>query len=128
MSALKLINIALCMVVLSMLPGCSDKRVAEPEKEGNSSETVARVSGRIVNADGVLVKGAWVALVPDDFNPTKGSDVPAGLTGVTDSQGEFAITKVPKGRYGLEAKHPKDGTRIFRANLDIKGPDYGITG
>lgn len=98
---------------------CLDPRVAEPEKEGNSSETVAMVGGRVVDQKGLTVAGAWVALVPDGFNPLSGHSVPANLTARTNINGEYFIPKVPKGRYGVEAAHPMDGTRAFASGLEL---------
>ena len=98
---------------------CLDMRVAGPEKEGNSSETVAMVGGRVVDVNGNTVSGARVALIPDDFNPLLDEALPTKLTTHTDNNGEYFLSKVPKGRYGVEAIHPKDGTRSFNSGTDL---------
>jgi hypothetical protein len=95
------------------------ERVADPGKDGNSSETVALVGGKVVDANGNGVKGAWVALVPDAYNPIASSSLPNGLVAATDGKGGFAFTKVPKGKYGFEARHPVDGTRLFNLGMDL---------
>jgi hypothetical protein len=99
-----------------LLTACLELRVADPDKSGNSSETVAM--GKVVDAQGHSVMGARVALVPEDFNPVKES-LPNGLMAVTDAKGGFSIPRVPRGRYGLEATHPSDGTRAFAGDLDL---------
>jgi hypothetical protein len=113
-------NAALVALVAIAVTACFETRVADPGKEGNSSETVALVGGKVVDADGHSVLGASVVLVPDDYNPIKGLPLPVGLTAVTDSRGEFAFRKVPKGRYGVEAIHPSDGTRLFTEGRELR--------
>jgi hypothetical protein len=105
---------------LLVLTACFETRVADPSKEGNSSETVALVGGRVVDAEGHSVAGASVTLIPDDYNPVAGKPIPAGLKAVTDDQGGFALRKVPKGRYGLEAVHPDGGTRLFSEGNELR--------
>jgi hypothetical protein len=99
---------------------CFETRVADPGKEGNSSETVALASGTLVDADGMAVAGARVALIPDDYNPVAAQALPAGLTAISDSGGAFRFVRVPKGRYGLEARHPGNGTRLLRLGIDLR--------
>jgi hypothetical protein len=99
---------------------CFETRLADPDKGGNSSETVARVGGTIVDADGNPVAGASVVLVPDAYNPIAAPALPAGLKAATDAKGEFAFTRVPKGRYGVEARHPSDGTRLLALGVDLQ--------
>jgi hypothetical protein len=101
------------------LAACLDLRVADPEKEGNSSETVALVGGSIVDQNGKTVPGARVTLVPDGFNPLDGEAVPANLTTHTNINGEFFLSRIPKGRYAVEARHPDGGTRCFKSGLDL---------
>lgn len=108
-------------VAALLLAGCLETRVAEPDKGGNSSETVAM--GKVVDVEGMSVQGAWVALVPEDFNPMQASPFPEALTAKTDAKGEFSIPNVPKGRYGLESRHPSDGTRSFLGGLDPAAAD-----
>jgi hypothetical protein len=111
---------AACLAGLGLtwlLTACLETRVADPDKSGNSSETVAM--GNVVDAEGRPVLGASVALVPEEFNPVK-ETLPQGLLAVTDVMGKFSISRVPKGRYGLEVKHPSDGTRSYAGNLDLK--------
>jgi hypothetical protein len=103
----------------AILAGCWEARVTDAG--GNSSETIAMVGGKVVDADGNGVKGAWVALVPDAYNPVAGPALPAGLIAATDGKGAYAFTKVPKGLYGIEARHPSDGTRLFAQGMDLKG-------
>ncbi|MDB5102433.1 MAG: hypothetical protein JWP91_122 [Fibrobacteres bacterium] len=109
-----------CACAAFLFAACFETRLAEPDKGGNSSETVALVDGKVVDASGYAVAGAWVALVPDDYNPVKGQALPAGLTAVTDAKGHYSLTKVPKGRYGLEAIHPNDGTRLFTEGNELR--------
>ncbi|MDB5048060.1 MAG: putative protein of unknown function acetylesterase [Fibrobacteres bacterium] len=107
-----------------ILSACLETRVAEPDKGGNSSETVAM--GKVVDVDGNSVMGAWVALVPEDFNPIKEASLPPGLTATTDAEGKFSIPNVPKGRYGFEARHPSDGSRLFTGGFDFQDATAGI--
>ena len=63
---------------------CFESRVADPDKGGNSSETVAMANGTVVDADGMPVTGARVALVPDAYNPIAAQDLPSGLIASSD--------------------------------------------
>lgn len=103
-----------------VLAACSADRVADPGKDGNSSETVALVGGKVVDANGNAVNGAWVALVPSAYNPVAAAALPAGLIASTNGKGEFAFSKVPKGKYGFEARHPADGTRLLNLGMDLE--------
>lgn len=105
---------------------CFETRVAEPDKVGNSSETVAMVGGTIVDADGVAVAGAWVALVPDAYNPIAAQPLPEGLITFSDGRGAFKFTKVPKGLYGVEARHPSNGTRLLKLGVDLRDPEEAL--
>ena len=109
---------ALCAALV--LCACWEDRVADPGKDGNSSETVALVGGKVVDANGIAVTGAWVALVPDAYNPVAASALPTGLIASTNGKGEFSFTKVPKGRYGFEARHPIDGTSLLNLGMDLE--------
>jgi hypothetical protein len=99
---------------------CFESRVAEPDKGGNSSETVAIASGTVVDAQGMPVPGARVALVPDAYNPIAAQDLPAGLVASSDGKGAFRFTEVPKGLYGIEALHPGNGMRLLKPGVDLQ--------
>lgn len=99
---------------------CFETRVADPDKGGNSSETVARVGGTVVDAEGMAVAGAWVALVPESYNPMAAPELPAGLIAASDGGGAFNFTQVPKGRYGVEARHPGNGTRLLKLGVELR--------
>jgi hypothetical protein len=122
MSARRLLAVAAVLLCAA----CFETRVADPDKSGNSSETVARVGGTIVDVDGMAVAGAWVALVPDAYNPIAAQALPAGLITSTDGKGAFTFTKVPKGRYGVEARHPKNGTRLLNLGVELRDPEEAL--
>lgn len=105
---------------------CFEARVADPDKEGNSSETVARVRGTIVDAEGTAVAGAWVALVPETYNPVAAPALPTGLVASTDEEGVFEFTKVPKGVYGLEARHSGSWTRLIRLGMELRDQEESL--
>ncbi len=111
---------AFAISACALLTACFETQVADSDKGGNSSETVALVAGKVVDAQGNSVGGAWVALVPDAYNPIKGVALSAGLTAITNAKGEYSLRKVPKGRYGLEAIHPSDGTRLFSEGNELR--------
>ncbi len=110
----------------ALLTACWETQVAEPDKGGNSSETVALVGGKVVDANGAGVKGASVALVPDAYNPVAAPGLPAGLLATTDDKGAFTFAKVPKGKYGVEARHPSDGTRLMALGMILQAPKEAI--
>ena len=116
----------LAAFALAALTACWQTQVAEPDKGGNSSETVALVGGKVVDANGNGVKGASVALVPDAYNPVAAHELPAGLLASTNDRGDFVFAKVPKGKYGVEARHPSDGTRLMSLGMDLQIPKVTI--
>jgi hypothetical protein len=105
---------------------CFETRVADPGKEGNSSETVARVGGTLVDAEGMAVEDAWVALVPEDYNPVAAPALPSGLIASSGGGGAFAFSRVPKGRYSFEARHPGNGTRLIKQGVDLRDTEEAL--
>lgn len=97
----------------SLLVGCFETtRVAEPEKEGSSSETIAYVKGRLVDAKGVSVVGARARLIPEKFNPMV-DQLPKSLETATNSNGEYTFATVHKGTYSIIASDSKNTRGFF---------------
>ena len=104
--------LTLVLALALALMGCFETQVAEPGKEGNGSETVALVSGKVVNKNGNAVVGARVTLISEKYNPIK-SNSSELINTTSNTQGNYEFHDIPKGVYNVEAKNLNDGMRSF---------------
>lgn len=103
-----------------LLVSCFETKVATgPEGEGNSSETVALISGKVVDKKGGVVSGVRVTLISERFNPVKDATVDQP-TVTTNSEGLYEFKSIRKGIYSVEAQHPNNGTRSFSLQTKLE--------
>ncbi len=89
-----------------------------PMYAGGGSDT--EVSGRIVAPDGAGIPGAGVTLVPADFNPAFGGQVPGNATDTTDSTGTYRFKGIHHGTYDLQALGFASGLRLLASGIVVQ--------
>lgn len=80
---------------------------------GDATETGnARVSGTVLDENGAKVGGAVVEILPDDFDPVAGADVPDSLRDTTDEKGRYRFARLSKGTYNVHARDGRTRSRL----------------
>jgi hypothetical protein len=105
----------------AVIVSCSRVPLSEPEEEGNASETLAKVSGKIVDSDREAAENTLVMLVPEPFNPLVEDFVPDSLMDTTDSRGRYSFELADSGAYRIEALNLDDGTRLLIPDIRVAG-------
>lgn len=102
-------------VILSC--GHEDARVA-----GNGTNIGnAQAAGRILAPDGAPAEGVWIECSPDSLHPWD-PRLP-GWTSLTDSDGRYRCTDLPRGRVGVSARDPGTGLTRWRADtISVRAP------
>jgi len=123
MTALRWI-LLFCMT--AVIVSCSRAPLSEPEEEGNASETLAKVSGKMVDSDREAAKNTLVMLIPEHFNPLLEDTVPDSLMDTTDSRGRYSFELSDSGTYRIEALNLDDGTRLLIPDILVMGDTVDV--
>jgi hypothetical protein len=87
---------------------------------GNSgSETTNGLTGVVKDLEGSPVRGARVALLPEDYNPSPSDSSGDSLMTITDAKGVYLFPEVASGRYNLELSDSASKTLTLLQNIII---------
>lgn len=95
--------------------------------EGGSATDVgnSKISGIIVDENGLSDSNSTVRLVPDTFNVFRDDDAIVAVT-KTRSDGSYEFQNIAPGYYNIEAEHMLLQKKLFHANLDLNKSDTVI--
>lgn len=108
--------VAILLFITAILLNCTLSSSPTRVTDGSSSETVI---GKIVKPDGEPAFNTQVKLIPENYNPVEGGDLPNSLIDTTNSLGEYAFKISDTGTYNIEAVHICKRTRLLITGIDV---------
>jgi hypothetical protein len=104
---------------------CVNTEIAAPGGEGNGSETIA--CGIILDSAGIPAANVAVQLLPAIYNPVAHDTNSTIWHTISNSKGEYHLSRIAAGTYKLEAGSASTGVKALINNVEISGKNTEMT-